>query len=326
MTISNNQINCLLDENRGYVSRIIRYSYPCADAQLKEELEQVGMIGLWHGIQAYAKYTINSIDKERFVSTICAYIRYEIKKYFRNSNLIKIGPNQWRNFTAIKKYLQDHPDASEGNLQELALRKQYNLSSYRKTENLLHIESLDASIAAEANISYYFFYSFNDPKLQTLLDRDYILYIVNSALAAIDSNRDQDLICEWLNSIYYCDDMSRAKLARRFGLSCSMVNVIIHKFIELCRFVRDSDLRFSFDANGYIYFPQKSNRNMYNGQKIPGVKWAQRNHKWKVEITLGKNKSIFIGYYARFDKAVLARRNAEIQYRGKSNISLKNIN
>lgn len=65
---------------------------------------------------------------------------------------------------------------------------------------------------------------------------------------------------------------------------------------------------------------------MYNGEKIRGVKWAQRNHKWKVEITLGKNQSIFIGYYARFDEAVLARRNAKIQYRGKSDIRLKNIN
>ena len=52
------------------------------------------------------------------------------------------------------------------------------------------------------------------------------------------------------------------------------------------------------------------------------MKWVLRNRKWKVEISVGKNKSVYIGYFENYEDAVKARRDAEIKYRGFSEIEI----
>ena len=103
-----------------------------------------------------------------------------------------------------------------------------------------------------------------------------------------------------------------------------MAEVVINRFIDVCRFARDCEKEFHVNPRGCIYFPEIPEKNMmHNGRKIPGVKWVLRNRKWKVEITIGKNKLVFIGYFEEYEDAVTARRDAEIQYRGKSDINLQ---
>ena len=77
------------------------------------------------------------------------------------------------------------------------------------------------------------------------------------------------------------------------------------------------------NPNGTIYFPEITEKNRtHNGKKIPGVKWVLRNRKWKVEITIGKRKSVYIGHFEKYEDAVRARRDAEIKHRGFSDIEI----
>lgn len=253
-----------MNEYKVYINKIINHTYRRAEPEMKDELCQVGMIGLWKGIKAYYKRKRKVFNQKEFVDTICA---------------------DW----------------------------------YLKVKNTLSVASLDAAIDNGSDTDKYNIIQCNDCNIKKLIDQTYLDYIIQSAFAGVKLDRDKNLIQTWIASVYNGTELERTQLAKIYNLSSSMVGVVLSRFVEICRFVRACDKTFHSNPKGYIEFPEIKGSGTDN-KKIPGVKWILRNRKWKVEISVGKHKTVFIGYFKNYGDAVSARRDAEVKYRGKSNI------
>ena len=288
---------------------------------VKDELCHVGLIGLWKGILAYHKNTPENFDQKRFINTICAYIQYEMADLFHKLKLIRISDNQWQNFVKVNNLLTANPDISKEQLKSAINEAGLRYDWYLKAKEIANPASLDMSIGEDSNI--YGLLIYNDNELSNFENQSYINYIIDSAMYGIKCERDKELIRTWLKSINSKKELNLTELGKRFNLSPCMVSVIINRFIDICRFVRDCEYEFFKNPKGVIYLPEITEKNKtYKGKKIPGVKWVQRNRKWKVEITVGKRNSVYIGHFKKYEDAVRARRDAEIKYRGFSDIKL----
>jgi len=323
MKIPNWQMEQLIDEYKVYIDKIINHTYYHANPDIKDELRHVGMIGLWKGITEYYKRGREEVDRKELVDTICAYIRYEMADLFSSFSIIKISGKQRRNFMEMRKAIAANPDASEECLESMALSVGLRYDWYVKTKALMCYVSLDESVCEDAAADILNIIPYYEKGMKTFVDKSYIDYIVDSALFGIKKERDKKIIKSWLCSIYCDRELRQTELATLYDLSPSMVGVIINRFIDICRFVRDCEREFCANPNGYISFPEIAEKTLeYNEQKIPGVRWVLRNRKWKAEITVGKNNNIFIGFFENYKDAIRARRDAEIKYRGGSNIEV----
>lgn len=313
----------LIEEYRIYIQKIINRVYCFVDHSVKEELYQVGLIGLWKGISAYYKKTPENFDRKEFVNIICAYIRYEMAALFRTSKAIRASSKQWSNYIKIKKLLNANPDVSEEQLKSIITESGLKYDWYLKAKDIMNPSSLDTKIDNDDNTQVYNLIPYNDNDLKRHTEQSYINYIIDSAMFGIKLNRDKELIRTWLDSINNGKELNFTELGKIYNLSSCMVGVIINRFVDVCRFVRDCEYEFFKNPNGTIYFPAIAEKNKtHNGKKIPGVRWILRNRKWKVEINIGKKKSVYIGHFEKYEEAVKARRDAEIKYRGFSNIEI----
>jgi len=306
-----------------YIDKIISHTYSCMDVNTKDELHQVGLIGLWRGITAYYKKDPVCVVQKEFIDTICAYIRYEMADLFKQLNGIKISANQWRNYVQVQKIINENMDCLMQRLQAQISDAGLNYDWYLKTENAVHIASLDATIGEDNKTNRYRNLYQNDYNIDRFFDQAYIDYVINSAFAGIKLGRDRQLIQSWIGSICDGRELTQTQLAKQYGISPSTAGVILNRFIDICRFVRDCESDFHNDPNGIIHFPRIKAPHIFREEKkVPGIRWVMRNNKWKVEITIGKRGSVFIGYFQQYQDAIRARRDAEIKYRGKSDITL----
>lgn len=308
-----------MNEYKVYINKIINHTYHRVKPEMKDELCQVGLIGLWKGIKAYYKREPKKFNQKEFVDTICAYIRYEMANLFGKLNVIKISSNQWRNYVESKRIVAVNSNVSEKHLKYLLQEAGLRYDWYLKVKNTLNVASLDAAIDNGSDTDNYNIIQCNDCNIKKLIDQTYLDYIIQSAFAGVKLDRDKNLIQTWIASVYNGTEIERTQLAKICNLSSSMVGVVLSRFVEICRFVRICDKAFHSNPNGYIEFPEIKGCDTVD-EKIPGVKWILRNRKWKVEISVGKHKTVFIGYFKNYGDAVSARRDAEVKYRGKSNI------
>ena len=324
MSISNVQTENLVEQYKVYIDKIINHTYYAASPDVKDELYQVGLIGLWKGILAYHKNAPKNFDEKRFIDTICAYIRYEMANLFRELNSIRISHNQLRNFYAVKKLLVKNPDISEEQLKSVITEAGLRYDWYLKAKETISPVHLDTTIGEDndADDMYNFLIYNEDHEISRFENQSYVEYIIDSALYGVKRKRDKELIRTWLNSVRNKKELGHTELGKRYRLSRGMVSVIINRFIDICRFIRDCEYEFSKNPNGVIYLPKIAEKNkMHNGKKVPGVKWVSRNRKWKVEIVVS-SRPIYIGYFEKYEDAVRARRDAEIKYRGFSDIEI----
>ncbi len=323
MEISNEQIEKLIKEYQVYTKKIVNCFYSFASPAVKDELCHVGLIGLWKGILAYYKKEPEIFVHKEFVNTICTYIRREMSDLLHKSKVIRISYNQWRNFLKANKLVTANPNATEEQHKSIITNAGLRYDWYLKAKEMICPASLDITMSDDNDTDTYNFITYKDKEIKRYTEQSYINYIIGSAMYGVKNNRDKELIHTWLKSVNSGKEMGFTELGKLFGLSPCMVGVIINKFVNVCRFVRDCEYEFLKNPNGTIYFSEIAEKNKtHNGKKVPGVKWILRNRKWKVEITIGKNKSVYIGYFEKYEDAVRARRDAEIKYRGFSDINI----
>lgn len=323
MSISKEETEKLIKQYRDYPPKIVKRYYYFVSPAVKDELCHVGLIGLWKGILAYYKNAPKNFDRKRFVDTICAYIRYEMADLFHQLKLIRISDNQWRNFIKVSNLLTANPDISEEQLKTVIEDAGLRYDWYLKAKEVVNTTSLDMTISEDNDADIYNFLVYNDNEVRRFESQSYIDYIIDSAMYGIKFERDKDLIRTWLNCVNKQKELDFTELGNIYNLTSSMVRVIINKFVDICRFVRDCEYEYLKNPNGVIYLPEIPEKNKtHNGRKIPGVKWVLPNRKWKVEITIGKRKSVYIGHFEKYEDAVRARRDAEIKYRGFSDIEI----
>ncbi len=323
MSISNKEAEKLIKEYSCYIDKIINRFYYFASPDVKDELWHVGLIGLWKGILAYYKKAPEIFDRKKLIDTICAYIRYEMADLFHELKLIRISGNQWRNYVKVTKLLTSNSDISEEHLKSVIEDAGLRYDWYLKTKEIVNPASLDMTISEDSDADIYNFLPYNDNDIKRCTEQSYIDYIIDSAMCAVKLERDKELIRTWLKSANGKKELDFTELGKIYNLSSCMVSVIISRFINICRFVRDCEYEYLKNPNGVIYLPEIPEKNKtHNGRKIPGVKWVLPNRKWKVEITIGKRKSVYIGHFEKYEDAVRARRDAEIKYRGFSDIEI----
>ena len=323
MSISNEEAEKLIDEYREYIEKIVNRFYYFVSPAVKDELCHVGLIGLWKGILAYYKKAPEIFDRKEFVNTICTYIRYEMADLFHKLKLIRISDNQWRNFVKATKLLTANPDISEEQLKSVIKEAGLRYEWYLKVKEMINPASLDMTISEDSDADIYDFLVYNDNEAGHFENQSYIDYIIDSAMHGMKLDRDKELIRTWLKSVNNGNELDFTELAGMYKLTSAMVGVIINRFIDVCRFVRDCEYEYLKNPNGTIYFPEITEKNKtHNGKKVPGVKWVIPNRKWKVEITIGKRKSVYVGHFEKYEDAVRARRDAEIKYRGFSDIEI----
>lgn len=323
MSISKEEIEKLMEQYKGYIYKIMNHSYYFVSPAVKDELYQVGLIGLWKGILAYHQNAPESFDQKKFIATICAYIRYGMADVFRELRVIRISQNQLRNFVKVKKLLAENPDISKEQLESIITKAGLRYDWYLKAKEMTEPASLDMTIGEDSDADLYNFLVYNDNEIRYFENQSYVDYIIDSAMYGVKLERDKELIRTWIKSIYCKKELDYTALGKMYHITSAMVRVIINRFIDICRFVRDCEYEYLKNPNGTIYFPEITEKNRtHNGKKIPGVKWVLTNRKWKVEIAIGKRKSVYIGHFEKYEDAVKARRDAEIKYRGFSDIEI----
>jgi hypothetical protein len=323
MSISNEEVEKLIEQYRDYPEKIVNRFYYFVSPAVKDELCHVGLIGLWKGILAYYKKAPEKFDRKKFIATICSFIRYEMADLFLELKLIRISDNQWRNFVNVTKLLASNPDISEEQLKSIITDAGLRYDWYLKAKEVVNTTSLDMPISEDIDADIYNFLVYNDNEVRRFESQSYIDYIVDSAMYGIKLERDKELIRTWLKSVNSKKELDFTELSKMYKLTPSMVRVIINRFINICRFVRDCEYEVFKNPDGVIYLPEIPEKNKtHNGRKIPGIKWVLPNRKWKVEITIGKRKSVYIGHFEKYEDAVRARRDAEIKYRGFSDIEI----
>ncbi len=323
MLISNEEAEKLLEQYQDYPEKIVRRFYYFVEPAVKDELCHVGLIGLWRGIFAYYQKSPDSFDRKEFVNTICTCIRYEMADLFHELKLIRISNNQWHNFIKVTKLLTSTPDISEEQLKAIITDAGLRYDWYLKAKEMANPASLDMEISKDSDTDIYEFLACVDDETNHFENQSYIDYIIDSAMYGIKLDRDKELIRTWIESINNSKELDFTELGRMYGVGSCMVGVIINRFVDICRFVRDCEYEYLKKPNGTICFPEIAEKNKtHNGKKIPGVKWVLRNRKWKVEITIGKKKSVYLGHFEKYEDAVRARRDAEIEYRGFSDIEI----
>ena len=317
------QMEKLIEEYKVYAEKIVNRFYYFVSPSIKEELCHVGLIGLWKGISAYYKKEAGEFDRKKFITTICAYIRYEMAALCRELKLIRISDKQWHNFVKVTKLLTANPVISEEQIKSVITESGLRYDWYLKAKEIISPTSLDMIVNEDADSNMYALLACDDNEVNSFDNQSYINYIIDSAMYGIKRERDKKLIRAWLKSVNSQNEPNLSELGRKYKLSSAMVSIVINRFIDICRFVRDCEYEFFKNPGGVVYLPEIREKNRtYNGKKIPGVKWVMQNRKWKVEITIGKSKSVYIGHFENYEDAVRARRDAEIKYRGFSDIEI----
>lgn len=322
MNMSKITMERLISENEIYVKKIISHSYRRNSEEIKEELYQQGLIGLWKGIKAYYERGHAELEAREFVDTICAYIRYEMRKLFSAVDTIRVSVPYRRSFYGVKEIINSNPEKGENEIKTLAHAAGLHYEWYQKVKNLKDFHHLDMKIK-DGEEAEYSFLGAHDKGAKSIEDRDYINYIVDAGLTPVKPKRDREIILTWLRLTYAGYEENHKHIARAFELSAARVGRILENFRSTCRFVRDSERDFYNNPSGYIRLPKVAERERtHNGKKVPGVKWVLKNRKWSVRISNGKCSAVFIGLFTQYEDAVRARRDAEIEYRGYSDIEI----
>lgn len=256
MSISNKEAEKLIKEYSCYIDKIINRFYYFVSPEIKDELWHVGLIGLWKGILAYYKKIHKNFDRKEFVDTICAYIRFEMADLFHELKLIRISDNQWRNFYKVNKLLFANPDITEEQTETIITKAGLRYDWYLKAKDVVNPTSLDMPISEDNDADIYDFLVYNDNEVSSFENQSYADYIIDSAMYGIKLDRDKELIRIWLKSVNDNNKLNFTELGKMYNLTSSMVRVIINRFIDICRFVRDCEHKFFENHDGVIHLPE----------------------------------------------------------------------
>lgn len=324
-------MNFLLKKYEWCVRRVIRRRYSRLTPEKKEELLQVGMIGLWETINLFLNkvdhcsnnsstdfvqtlFFFNSpeFDEDEFIKIACAKIRFAMCQFLRNDNIVKITDYLWNNYRQalkVSKILKEYSIEAENEIPfqerfEKAAKEKgiaTSLSLYKALWNLLQGSSLDEPLDDSGNANKYDILPYKENETKRIVSLEYASYIIESAFAGIKSERDKSIVKTWIYNIYYGKTPTISDLAALYGLSEATTGTIINDFIEICRFVRKCENACCENSEGQIMFPAYKQM----PEKVRGVSWDGRRSKWRV-----KYKGSVIGHYDTHEEAVKVRSNA----------------
>lgn len=217
---------CLIEESLKLVKKIVMAFYPLPSSITKDDLIQVGAVGVLRAIEAYRVE-----EKGSFKTYVSKVIKGKIFHYLRDkANIVKPPRETLANLTKVKKAIEE---LSENNIhtptvQEVAER--INLP-YEKVEEIMNIEILKNMISLDQSI-------YTSDGGETLLDRlqsedetSFENTYANKKIIEFAINKlpqaDKTAIC-----MYYIEGESRKEISKRLNVSQTQVSRILKRALN----------------------------------------------------------------------------------------------
>ncbi len=217
---------CLVQETLKLVKKIVMAFYPLPNTISKDDLIQVGAVGVLNAIETY-----RTEERGSFKTYVSKVIKGKIFHYLRDkANLVKTPRETLANMSKVKQAIYE---LSENNTKIPTIEEisTYINLPFDKVEEIMNIELMKNMVSLDQNI-------FTQDGGETLLDRiqqteDMSFEdtyankkIIEFAINKLPHN-DKTAIC-----MYYIEGESRREIAKKLNVSPTQVSRILKKALN----------------------------------------------------------------------------------------------
>lgn len=216
----------LIEESLKLVKKIVMTFYPLPNTLSKDDLIQVGAVGVLRAIDAY-----KIEERGSFKTYVSKVIRGKIFHYLRDkANLVKPPREMLANLSKVKEAVDKLSLDSDSTPSVEEVAKYVNLP-YEKVEEIMNIELIRNMISLDQNV-------YTAEGGETLLDR-----IQDSGNTTFEDTYANKKIIEYaINklpqndktaiSMYYIEGEHRKDIAKRLGVSQTQVSRILKRALN----------------------------------------------------------------------------------------------
>ena len=216
----------LIEESLKLVKRIVSNFYPLPSTITKDDLIQVGAVGVLSAIEAYRVE-----ERGSFKTYVSKVIKGKIFHYLRDkANIVKPPRETLANLSKVKDAIDQLSENSDTMPTTEDVAKLVNLP-YEKVEEIMNIELIKNMISLDQNI-------YTNEGSETLLDRIQAEETENFE----DSYANKKIIENAINKLpendktaitmYYIDGESRKEISKRLNVSQTQVSRILKRALN----------------------------------------------------------------------------------------------
>ena len=210
----------LVQESLKLVKRIVLGMYPLPGTISKDDLIQVGAVGVLKAIETY-----EIEEKGSFKTYVSKFIKGKILHYLRDkANLVRPPRQTIANITKVKEAIEElsYPDSKIPSAEEIAV---YVKLPKDKVEEIMNIELIKNMISLDQNI-----YSIDGT--ETLLNKK----IIEFALKKL-SEPDKTVVYS-----YYMEGVQRKDIAKKLKISPTQVSRILKRALNKLYIIIENEM------------------------------------------------------------------------------------
>ncbi len=226
----------LIEESLKLVNKIASGIYPLPSSTSKEDLVQVGAVGVLRAIDTY------KVEKKgSFKTYVSKFIKGKILHYLRDkANIVRPPRESVENITKVRNAIKDlYPEGTSNPSAE-------EISSYikmpvNKVQEILNIELLKNMISLDQNV-------YSNDGVETLLDR-----IQQDSEETFEENFANKKMLEFALSKlaepdktivmkYYLHEVTRKSLAQEYKVSTTQISRILKRALHKLYIIIDNEI------------------------------------------------------------------------------------
>ena len=216
----------LIEEALKLVKRIVANFYPLPSTITRDDLVQVGAVGVLSAIEAYRVE-----ERGSFKTYVSKVVKGKIFHYLRDkANIVKPPRETLENLSKVKEAMEKLSEFSDSAPSIDDVAKMVNLP-YEKVEEIMNIEMIKNMISLDQSI-------YTTDGSETLLDR----IQAEETASFEDSYANKKIIENAINrlpendrtaiSMYYIDGESRKEIAKKLNVSQTQVSRILKRALN----------------------------------------------------------------------------------------------
>lgn len=238
-----------------FCMKIFENRYRAMPQTQKEDMRQAARIGIWKGIcDCFRKAKNEEEASKNLKNAIYYHMKWEIACTLQMNTLVHIPPALWSDYKKVKKLLEENPDATEEEIKNLP-GSEHKLESYQKISNFVNeMKSLNFTEDDSEEETIGSITGKRDESFEQIDQREHLRYLINSALFAIERERDKNIIKDWLKSVYLGDELKHGALGKKNGTSSGTARMALKKFQEICIFLEQSEQRLTMEEAETLRF------------------------------------------------------------------------
>ena len=226
----------LVEESLKLVNKIAGTIYPVPTSVSREDLVQVGAIGLLKAINTY-----QVTDKGSFKTYASKFIKGKILQYLRDkSNLVKAPRETFENVGVVKDYLESLPDDCNPSAKDIAIA--LNMQE-NKVQDILNLEHIKNIVSLDQKV-------YSTDGVETLADR-----LQSENDKDFESNFENKKIIEYaLKKLpadervaiysYYIEGETKKSIAKELSVSQTQVARLIKRALNKMYDIMKNDLNY----------------------------------------------------------------------------------